>query len=55
MKCCLVFFPSRYEQTPHDGDPSIVTYKRLATEINWSEAEHNIKHEGVYFFGGKDA
>jgi len=26
MKCCHVFFPSRFEKSPIDGDPSGVTY-----------------------------
>lgn len=55
MKCCQVFFPSRFEQTPHLDDPSNLIYKRLQGEVNWSEAEHNIKQEGVYFFGGRNA
>ncbi len=52
MKCCHVFFPSRFEKTPLEGDPSCLTYQRLSQQINWSVAEHNIKLEGVYFFGG---
>ena len=52
MKCCMVFYSSRYDQTPHEGDPSGITYKRIAKEPNWSVAEHNIKQEGIYFFGG---
>lgn len=55
MKCCLVFYPSRYQHTPHEGDPSALTFKGLQNGINWSEAEHNIRQEGVYFFGGRDA
>lgn len=43
MKCCMIFYPSRFEHTPHDGDPAGVTYKRIAKEPNWSEAEHHIK------------
>ena len=55
MKCVPVFYPSRFDQTPHEGDPASLTYKRLAKDINWSVAEHCIKQEGVYFFGGQDA
>lgn len=29
MKCCTIFYPSRFEQTPHEGDPAHVTYKRI--------------------------
>jgi hypothetical protein len=52
QKSCQVFYPSRYEPTPNPEDPSNVTFKRLQAPVNWSEAEHNIKYEGVYFFGG---
>lgn len=55
MKCCMIFYSSRFEHTPHEGDPASVSYKRIAKEPNWSVAEHNIKHEGIYFFGGQDA
>lgn len=55
MKCVPVFFPSRYDPTPNQDDLGKLSFKRLQAEVNWSEAEHNIKHEGVYFFGGHDS
>lgn len=55
QKCCLVFYKSRFDHTPHEGDPSNVLYKRLQMAVNFEEAEHHIKEEGVYFFGGRDA
>jgi hypothetical protein len=55
MKCCSVFYPSRYHHTLHNDDPRVVSFRNLKSPVNWSEAEHLIKEEGVYFFGGKDA
>ena len=38
MRCCHVFFPSRFETVPHEGDPSVLSYKKLANQINWGIA-----------------
>ena len=55
QKCCVVFYKSRFGQTPHEDDPSSVQYKRLQVAANYSEVEYQIKEEGVYYFGGKDS